>query len=112
MNDALPELAALGIGGTAVGTGLNAHPRYRELVVKELSRICGVPLFAGAEPLLRHAVAGPLRGALRRRMRVAALELTRIGGDVRLLASGPGHRARRAAPAGGAARVVDHARAR
>jgi fumarate hydratase class II len=88
VNDALPELAALGIGGTAVGTGVNAHPRYRELMVKELSRVCDVPLFAAPNPFYAMQSLAPF-AALSSAMRVAALELTRIGGDVRLLASGP-----------------------
>ena len=88
VNDALPELAALGIGGTAVGTGLNAHPRYRDLVVKELSRITGVPLVPAPNPFYAMQSLAPF-AALSSAMRVAALELVRIGGDVRLLASGP-----------------------
>jgi fumarate hydratase class II len=88
VNDALPELAALGIGGTAVGTGVNAHPRYRELMVKELSRVCDVPLFPAPNPFYAMQSLAPF-AALSSAMRVAALELTRIGGDVRLLASGP-----------------------
>ncbi len=88
IRDALPELSILGIGGTAVGTGLNAHPRYRTLVVAELERLTGVPLTPAqnlfyAMQSLAPAVA--LSGALR----TAALELVRIGGDVRLLGSGP-----------------------
>ncbi|HET6922241.1 MAG TPA: lyase family protein, partial [Anaeromyxobacteraceae bacterium] len=85
---ALPELAALGIGGTAVGTGLNAHPRYRRLVVAELSRLSGIPLEPAPNPFYAMQSLAPfvaLSGALR----VAALELLRIGGDVRLLGSGP-----------------------
>jgi len=88
VSDALPELAALGIGGTAVGTGVNAHPRYRELVVKELSRLTGVPLFPAPNPFYAMQSLAPF-AALSSAMRVAALELLRIGGDVRLLASGP-----------------------
>jgi fumarate hydratase class II/aspartate ammonia-lyase len=88
VNDALPELAALGIGGTAVGTGVNAHPRYRDLMVKELSRVCDVPLFPAPNPFYAMQSLAPF-AALSSAMRVAALELTRIGGDVRLLASGP-----------------------
>jgi len=88
VSDALPELAALGIGGTAVGTGVNAHARYRELVVRELSRICKVPLFAAPNPFYAMQSLAPF-AALSGAMRVAALELVRIGGDVRLLASGP-----------------------
>lgn len=88
VNDALPELAALGIGGTAVGTGVNAHPRYRGLVVKELSRICGVPLFPAPNPFYAMQSLAPF-AALSSALRLAAVELIRIGGDVRLLASGP-----------------------
>jgi fumarate hydratase class II len=88
VRDALPELSLLGIGGTAVGTGVNAHPRYRGLVIEELSRLTGVPLaparsLTGAMQSLAPFVA--LSGALRG----AAVELLRIGGDVRLLGSGP-----------------------
>ena len=88
VNDALPELAALGIGGTAVGTGLNAHPRYRDLVVKELSRICAIPLFPAPNPFYAMQSLAPF-AALSGALRLAAVELVRIGGDVRLLASGP-----------------------
>ncbi len=86
--DALPELSALGIGGTAVGTGLNADRRYRALMCKELDRLTGVPfvpagnLFYAMQSLAPFAT---LSGALR----TLALELLRIGGDVRLLGSGP-----------------------
>src|SRR5512136_1207919 len=89
VTDALPELAALGIGGTAVGTGVNAHRRYRELVVKELSRLTGLPLFPAPNPFYAMQSLAPF-AALSGAMRVAAIELLRIGGDVRLLASGPG----------------------
>jgi fumarate hydratase class II/aspartate ammonia-lyase len=88
VNDALPELAALGIGGTAVGTGVNAPPRYRTLVVEELSRLCKVPLFPAPNPFYAMQSLAPF-AALSGAMRVAAIELIRIGGDVRLLSSGP-----------------------
>jgi fumarate hydratase class II/aspartate ammonia-lyase len=88
VRDTLPELSLLGIGGTAVGTGVNAHPRYRKLVIAELSKLTGVPLsparsLTGAMQSLGPFVA--LSGALRG----AAVELLRVGGDVRLLGSGP-----------------------
>jgi fumarate hydratase class II/aspartate ammonia-lyase len=88
IRDALPELSVLGIGGTAVGTGLNAHPRYRALVLAELEKLTGVPLTAAPNPFYAMQSLAPfvaLSGALR----VAALELLRIGGDVRLLGTGP-----------------------
>jgi fumarate hydratase, class II len=89
VRDALPELSLLGIGGTAVGTGLNAHPRYAALMAEELSALCGTPLQLAPNPFYAMQSLAPfvaLAGALR----VAALELLRIGGDLRLLASGPG----------------------
>src|SRR5512136_3244562 len=88
VNDALPKLASLGIGGTAVGTGVNAHPRYRALVVRELSSLTGLPLLAAPNPFYAMQSLAPF-AALSGALRVAAIELLRIGGDVRLLGSGP-----------------------
>jgi fumarate hydratase class II/aspartate ammonia-lyase len=85
---ALPELSALGIGGTAVGTGLNAHPRYAGLVVQELSRLTGTPLVAAPNLFYAMQSLAPF-AALSAALRVTALELLRIGGDIRLLGSGP-----------------------
>ncbi|ABC82372.1 aspartate ammonia-lyase [Anaeromyxobacter dehalogenans] len=88
VRDALPELSVLGLGGTAVGTGLNADARYRPRVVQELERLTGVPLTPAPNPFYAMQSLAPfvaLSGALR----TAALELLRIGGDVRLLGSGP-----------------------
>ena len=88
IRQALPEMAALGIGGTAVGTGLNADRRYRRRMVAELSRLTGLPLEAAPNPFYAMQSLAPftsLSGALR----TAAVELLRIGGDVRLLGSGP-----------------------
>ena len=81
-------LADLGIGGSAVGTGLNAHPRYPRLVVKRLSALTGLRLHPAAD--LRAAMQSQfalasVSGALRN----LALELIRIGNDLRLLTSGP-----------------------
>jgi aspartate ammonia-lyase len=78
----------LGIGGTAVGTGLNAHPDYRHMVVKELSVELGYD-FSTAEDYfeamqsLRPFV--DLSGAVR----CLAQDLIRIANDLRLLSSGP-----------------------
>jgi fumarate hydratase, class II len=88
IRDALPELSVLGIGGTAVGTGLNAHPRYRALVVAELEKLTGIPLTPAPNPFYAMQSLAPFV-ALSAALRTAALELLRIGGDVRLLGSGP-----------------------
>jgi aspartate ammonia-lyase len=81
-------LCALGIGGTAVGTGLNTAPGYRERVVAHLAELTGLPLTAspnlfGAMQSLAPMVA--LSGALRG----LAVEVGRIAADLRLLSSGP-----------------------
>jgi fumarate hydratase class II/aspartate ammonia-lyase len=89
LRDTLPELSLLGIGGTAVGTGLNADARYRRRVVEELEALTGVPLTPAPNPFYAMQSLAPfvaLSGALR----AAALELLRVGGDIRLLGSGPG----------------------
>jgi len=88
IREALPELAALGIGGTAVGTGLNADRRYRKRMVAELSRLAGAPLEPSPNLFYAMQSLAPF-AALSGALRVAALELLRIGGDVRLLGSGP-----------------------
>ena len=88
LRGALPELGALGIGGTAVGTGLNAHRRYRAMMVRELSRLTGLPLEPAPNLFYAMQSLAPF-AALSGALRAAALELLRIGGDVRLLGSGP-----------------------
>ena len=88
VRDALPELSVLGIGGTAVGTGLNAHPRYHRLVVTELERLTRIPLTPAPNLFYTMQSLAPFV-ALSAALRTAALELLRIGGDVRLLGSGP-----------------------
>ncbi len=78
----------LAIGGTAVGTGLNAHPRFGELVAKYLAEETGLP-FRVAEnrfaALAAHDELVFVMGALR----TLAGALMKIGNDVRWLASGP-----------------------
>jgi len=81
-------LLAVGLGGNAAGTGINAHPEYRARAVKHLAALTGAPyrpaknLFEAMQsmaPFVR--VSSDLRGF--------ALDLTRIANDLRLLASGP-----------------------
>jgi len=88
IRDALPELSRLGLGGTAVGTGLNADPRYRQRVIAELARLTGLPLTPAGSLTAAMQSLAPLV-ALSGALRGAAVELLRIGGDVRLLGSGP-----------------------
>jgi len=78
----------LGIGGSAVGTGLNTHPQYRFRVVELLREWTGIP-FRAAEDM-REAMQSQMPIQLvGSALRTLALELTRIVNDLRLLASGP-----------------------
>jgi fumarate hydratase class II len=84
----LSELSDLAVGGTAVGTGLNAPKGFGERVCKILTRLSGIP-FTSAEnkfaSLAAHDAAISTSGALRR----TACALFKIASDIRLLASGP-----------------------
>jgi aspartate ammonia-lyase len=81
-------LRELGLGGSAVGTGVNTHPRYQKLVVKRLGEISGERLVP--TPDLRYAMQSNLAmSAASSALRNLALELIRITNDLRLLSSGP-----------------------
>jgi aspartate ammonia-lyase len=82
------ELRDLGIGGTAVGTGMNAPRGYRHAVVRRLNELTNLELTAAAD--LREAMQSQLPiAAVSSALRNLAVELTRITNDLRLLASGP-----------------------
>lgn len=82
------EVEELGIGGSAVGTGLNTHPKYRFRVVQLLSEYTGIP-FRPAEDM-REAMQSQMPIQLvGSALRTLALEVTRIANDLRLMASGP-----------------------
>ena len=85
---ALPRLAGLAIGGTAVGTGLNAPPEFGARVAEALARRTGHPFASGQnkfELLAAHDALVNAHGTLR----TAAAALVKIANDVRWLASGP-----------------------
>ncbi|MBC8551890.1 MAG: aspartate ammonia-lyase [Candidatus Brocadiales bacterium] len=84
-SDALKEL---GIGGTAVGTGLNTHPDYAQKIIRELKEITDLDVRAAAnyfEAMQSNAPITEASGAVK----VLAIELIRIANDLRLLSSGP-----------------------
>jgi aspartate ammonia-lyase len=81
-------LRELGLGGSAVGTGINTHPDYREKAVASLARISGQKLTAVDD--MRYAMQSNLgMAAVSSALRNLALEVIRISNDLRLLASGP-----------------------
>lgn len=84
----LPTLRELAIGGTAVGTGLNAPKNFSEEVSKELSKLVGVELKASPNKfhaLTSHDAIVFTHGA----MKGLAANLMKIANDIRWLASGP-----------------------
>ncbi len=81
-------LRELAIGGTAVGTGINAHPKFGEMVAEEISRETGKRFVSAANKfhaLTSHDEIVFVHGALK----ALAADLMKIANDVRWLASGP-----------------------
>jgi fumarate hydratase class II len=81
-------LRRLGIGGTATGTGLNAHPEYTLRMVRCLSDLTGLNLTA-SDNLFESMQSMADLASFSASMRTLAITLTRIANDFRLLASGP-----------------------
>ena len=84
----MPGLHELALGGTAVGTGLNAHPEFADRVAKELSRLTGHPFTSAPNKfaaLSGHDELVFASGALK----TLAASCMKIANDVRWLASGP-----------------------
>ena len=88
IEQAAEGLRRLGIGGTAVGTGLNAHPEYAARMVKELQNITGIRL-TGSDNLFESMQSMADVADFSAALRTTALTLIRIANDIRLLASGP-----------------------
>ncbi len=85
---AADELRRLGIGGTATGTGLNAHPEYHARMVNRLAVLTGLELHQSEnlfESMQSMADAADFSASLR----TLAITLTRVANDFRLLSSGP-----------------------
>ncbi len=82
------ELCELGIGGTAAGTGLNADPDYRARVCRHLAEWTGDPIAPAADLFAAmQSTAAFVRTSSG--MRTAAVELSSIANDIRLMVSGP-----------------------
>jgi fumarate hydratase class II len=81
-------LRRLGIGGTAVGSGLNAHPGYHPRMVKKLSELTGLQLVE-SDNLFESMQSMADAAAFSASLRTLALTLIRIANDFRLLSSGP-----------------------
>jgi fumarate hydratase class II len=88
INEALDGLYDLAIGGTAVGTGLNAHPEFAERAARKISELTGLPFRSHPNKfaaLSAHDEIVFASGALK----TLAASLMKIANDIRWLASGP-----------------------
>lgn len=84
----LPHVAELALGGTAVGTGLNTPAGYSEKVAEHIAKLSGLPFVTAPnkfEALATHDALVFAHGALK----TAAVALSKIAHDIRMLASGP-----------------------
>ncbi|MCY7409109.1 MAG: class II fumarate hydratase [Chitinophagales bacterium] len=88
IENTLAHLSELALGGTAVGTGLNAPKGYDEKVAKQISELTSLPFITAEnkfESLAAHDAIVEAHGALK----TVAVSLMKIGNDVRMLSSGP-----------------------
>lgn len=88
LKNTLPHLCELALGGTAVGTGLNAPKGYAEKVSAKIAELTGYPFVSAEnkfESLAAHDAIVESHGALKQ----LAVSLMKIANDIRLLASGP-----------------------
>jgi fumarate hydratase class II len=88
IKQSLPGLHELALGGTAVGTGLNAHPEFAVRVAKEIAVLTGLPFVSAPNKfaaLAGHEALTFASGALK----TLAVGLMKIANDIRWLASGP-----------------------
>jgi fumarate hydratase class II len=88
IKQAADGLRRLGIGGTAAGTGLNAHPEYHSRMVKTLQTLTGLELYE-SDNLFESMQSMQDATFFSSALRTVAQDLTRIANDFRLLASGP-----------------------
>ncbi len=88
LRNSLPHLSELALGGTAVGTGLNAPKGYDVLVAKYIAQFTGHPFVTAEnkfEALAAHDAIVESHGALK----LLAVSLNKIANDIRMMASGP-----------------------
>lgn len=88
ISSAQKNLLELGLGGTAVGTGLNTHTGYRKLVIRNLSKLTGLRLRPAKNYFEAMQSMYPFT-ALSSALKNFAVDLSKIADDLRLMASGP-----------------------
>ena len=109
ISEASMLIAEINLGGTAIGTGLNAHPAYAAMACDRLRHLTGLPLTTAGNLVEATSDVGAfvqLSGVTKR----AAVKLSKICNDLRLLSSGPRAGLRRDQPSGRAGGLQHHAR--
>jgi fumarate hydratase class II len=84
----LPQVYELALGGTAVGTGLNAHPEFAQRVATAIAELTGLPFVSAPNKFAALAGHEPLVGASSA-IKTLACALMKIANDIRWLGSGP-----------------------
>ncbi len=88
IESALPHLAELALGGTAVGTGINTHPEFGARVAQVLAEVTGLP-FREAENHFEAQAAQDAAVELHGQLKTVAVSLMKIANDLRWMGSGP-----------------------
>lgn len=88
IENTLPHVEELALGGTAVGTGLNTHKEFAPRVIRKISERTGIP-FKEAENRFEALAARDAMVELMGALNTVAVSLMKIGNDLRLLSSGP-----------------------
>jgi aspartate ammonia-lyase len=86
--EAADYLRDLGIGGTAVGTGVTAEKEYPALMIRNLEKVSGLKLRVGKDRIQLMQSMGDV-AAFSAQLKVLAIDLSKIASDLRLMASGP-----------------------
>jgi len=88
VKESFDHLKELGIGATALGTGITTHPKYRPLMVKNLSKLTGFTFTSTKYPMeLTHSMNS--FAVASNSLKILANDLVRIANDLKLLVSGP-----------------------
>jgi len=88
LNIAMKEMYGLNMGGTAVGTALNANPKYVEMIAAEIAKISGLPVVK-AEDLVDGTQNLDAYAYVSAALKTAAISLSKMSNDLRLMSSGP-----------------------
>lgn len=87
IKNAEKSMCDLGIGGTAIGTGINTHPDFKKMIISELKELTGLEFRQGNCMMMSWSMAGFVE--MSNSLRILAIELNKISNDLRLLNSGP-----------------------